>query len=347
MPDALTRLELSNFTAFQRLDLQLSPGLNVLVGDNATGKTHLLKLLYAACEASRDSNDNLAFPRKLASVFLPYGGRFGRLAHRTGRSVRAYVRLHRGSKAIEVSFSNHTRTANRVRVEGTQGWTASSVDAVYVPVKEMLAHAPGFRSLHASRAIQFESIYADTIDRAYLPPLKGPPDKDRRELFAILQEAIDGRIITKDEVFFLRDARGELEFQLVAEGLRKFALLWLLVQNGSLAASTSSVLCWDEPEANLNPRLLGTLVEALLKLQRMGTQVFLATHDYVVLKEIHLRHQPDDKLLFHALYRVAGSPGVQCASTDSYYHIHPNAIADTFAGLFERDVQRIVDGASQ
>ena len=53
---ALTRVRLENFTAFAELDLELSPGINVLVGANGTGKTHLMKVCYAACEVSEDGD---------------------------------------------------------------------------------------------------------------------------------------------------------------------------------------------------------------------------------------------------------------------------------------------------
>ena len=49
----LTRVRLERFTAFEELDLELSPGINVLVGANGTGKTHLMKVCYAACEVSK------------------------------------------------------------------------------------------------------------------------------------------------------------------------------------------------------------------------------------------------------------------------------------------------------
>ena len=49
----LTRVRLERFTAFKKLDLALSPGINVLVGENGTGKTHLMKVCYAACDISK------------------------------------------------------------------------------------------------------------------------------------------------------------------------------------------------------------------------------------------------------------------------------------------------------
>ena len=55
----LTRVRLERFTAFEELDLELSPGINVLVGANGTGKTHLMKVCYAACEVSKTGRRSL------------------------------------------------------------------------------------------------------------------------------------------------------------------------------------------------------------------------------------------------------------------------------------------------
>ena len=52
----LTRVELENFTAFRSLKLDLCPGVNVLVGANGTGKTHLMKVCYAACESRGEAD---------------------------------------------------------------------------------------------------------------------------------------------------------------------------------------------------------------------------------------------------------------------------------------------------
>ena len=41
----ITRIELERFTAFEKLDFQPSPGVNVLIGGNGTGKTHLMKIV--------------------------------------------------------------------------------------------------------------------------------------------------------------------------------------------------------------------------------------------------------------------------------------------------------------
>ena len=94
-------------------------------------------------------------------------------------------------------------------------------ETVYIPVKEMLANAPGFRSLYARREIHFEEIYTDILDHAYLPPLRNPENK---HLLGKLQASIGGEVVIKGEEFFLQTEQGLLEFTLLAEGFRKLGL---------------------------------------------------------------------------------------------------------------------------
>ena len=49
----LKSLRIRDFTAFKEADLKFAEGLNVIVGANGTGKTHLLKLPYAVMAMRR------------------------------------------------------------------------------------------------------------------------------------------------------------------------------------------------------------------------------------------------------------------------------------------------------
>ncbi|BCX80576.1 hypothetical protein MIT9_P0150 [Methylomarinovum caldicuralii] len=50
----LKRYQIKNLTVFQAADLQFSPGLNVVIGENGTGKSHLLKTIYSVIAASEE-----------------------------------------------------------------------------------------------------------------------------------------------------------------------------------------------------------------------------------------------------------------------------------------------------
>jgi len=330
----LTRVEMTNFTAFAKLDHYLSPKFNVFVGTNGTGKTHLLKLLYAAGTATQKDT---RFTDKLVGVFKPYEDRLGRLVRRVRTSATATLRIHRKRARVSLTFSNHIASADEAPVK-TRDWKEDPLRCVYIPVKEVLAQAAGFRSLYKEYELRFDETHVDLIDWALKPKRRGPPDSVRRSLLEKIEEYIAGTVSVENEEFFLKDEHGNLEFTLLGEGLRKLGLIWLLIQNGTLLEG--SVLFWDEPEANLNPRVIGDVVEILLELARHGVQIFTATHDYVFLKELDLRRRKEDEVAFHALFRPAKESGVEVRTTTELSTLDPNVIRETYLGLLDREAER-------
>jgi predicted ATPase len=334
----LTKLKLKNFTAFSELNINFSSGVNVLLGANGTGKTHLLKLLYSSCDISVSEQN---FANKLIRVFLPSEGRLGRLSRRCRKSTDSTVEIFRNIADADINlkleFTNHSKDSSDPNIKITQNeWQKYPLNAAFIPVKDMMANAPGFRSLYSMRQVHFEEIYADIIDRAFLAPLRGPAAKERTQLLKILQKSMDGTIIERKEEFFLKNKSGELEFTLLSEGLRKLGLIWLLIQNGVL--SNGSAIFWDEPEANLNPSLLKTVIGILVKLHRLGVQVFVATHNYVVLKEFALQCSKTDKLVYHALFNDEPETGISHSMFNRLEDVQPNLIDDTFADIIDREM---------
>ncbi len=332
----ITRLRFERFTAFERLDVEFSTGINMLIGANGTGKTHLMKVAYAACEASRTG---VSFADKLIDTFLPSGRALGRMTKRQRGSSRAVAEVFQPAGKLRISFSNHTTVSSSATVTGAREWRRDPVESTFIPAKDILSNAPGFQSLYGQKQIHFDETYRDILLRAYTPMQRGPIPTERKGLLAEIGKTLEGKI-TFDESgeFFHESPRGKIEFSLLAEGMCKLGLLWVLIQNGSL--QKGSVLFWDEPEANLNPALFRPVMEILLQLQRSGVQVFLATHDYVILKQLDLWKQPEDQVRFLSLFRDGPSKDIRCATTEDYLAIDPNAIADTFDDLYDHGVRR-------
>jgi len=335
----LESLKFQNFTAFDKLDVKFAPGINIFIGENGTGKTHILKVAYAACAIAKTKG---VFAEKLINVFYPSGKQIGRLIKRSKKSTTGSVEVSRSvnkkNVSIKLSFSSHTIKPEKATLTGsTKIWKASPLEAVFIPVKDMMANAPGFSSLFEAREIHFEEVYVDIIRKVFLPFLKGPTDRERKRLLEILQKAISGKIFLNNEEFFLRSEQGELEFTLLAEGFRKLGLLWVLLQNGTL--TKGSTLFWDEPETNLNPKLMQQVVNILIELQRIGVQVFLATHNYVLLKEFDLQLKNGDNCFFHSLFRNENGL-IEISSTSNYLEINPNAIDETYGSFIDREIKK-------
>lgn len=278
--------------------------------------------------------------RKLIRTFLPSGRDGYRLLPQGYSESDGKLEVHFGSTSLEASFGAFGLRSTEVPDE-LSDWC---IESAYIPVKEVLANAPGFLSLYSAREIHFEEVYEDILLKVYLPPLREPIDSRHWRMLNELQNLLGGKIIVSGEEFFLSNDQGDLEFTLLAEGWRKLGLLWLLIQNGTL--QSGSVLFWDEPEANLNPKMFKTVMSVLLELQRAGVQVFFATHDYVILKELDLQMTEEDAVAFHSLYRDEKGE-IDCRSTGKYLDIHPSAINEAFDDLYDREIERSLGGLNR
>ena len=334
----LAKVKLTNFTAFRQLEVEFSPGINALVGENGTGKTHLLKVCYAASALAQPGD---SFADKLLRVFQPSGGDAGRLVKASAKNALGSVEVFRPGCSVAAAFSKDVAAAVSDAESGFREGQISPLPSVYIPANELLTAAPGFLARYAAGEVQCSEVVADILRRAYLPPWPAPPEDRRQPLLTALEKAIGGPVTVKGEEFFLEGKHSRLEFSLLAAGIRKLALLWLLIRNGSL--SKGSVLFWDEPETNLNPKMYGVLIQTLLELQRAGVQIFLATHDYVILKELDLRLKDTDQVAYHVLYRDE-TEEIACHTTGHYLGIRPNAISEAFDTLYDREIERSLGG---
>ena len=330
----LTRIQLENFTAFRELDVELGAGIHAFLGANGTGKTHLLKLGYLAVSEPRRDKPTIRFDQLFSS------NGFGRqvVLHRLASEASARVILHTRDSRFEILLDAESFLIS------TPGWFEADggdrLDGTFIPAKEMLVNAPGFRSLYEAREVHFDATYVEIIDRAFRPPLR-QLDPPRQQLLDRLEGVLGGAVGQRGETFFLEAPFGALPFDLVGEGLRKIALLWLLIKNGTVGRE-DTVLFWDEPEANLNPGLMRVVVETLLGLQRLGTQLLVATHDYALLKELELQAESDDAVTFHVLYRdVEGD--VRHTAGGALSDLDENPIAEAYGELLHRDLRRALD----
>ena len=151
----LERITFEKFTAFEKLDIEFSPGINVFIGENGTGKTHILKAAYATCDIAKSKE---SFAEKINNVFYPSGKQIGRLVKRSAKSGKGTVevsrRLEQKSIKLRMTFSNHTDSPENAVVSGFKAWTEEPLEAAYIPVKDMMANAPGFRSLYSGPQIE-------------------------------------------------------------------------------------------------------------------------------------------------------------------------------------------------
>ena len=335
----LKSLEVKNFTVFPDAKLRFSRGLNVIVGENGLGKTHLLKLPYAvmavSAEEGRRSNGRqptkallrTRLAEKLVNVFRPEG--LGRLAHRQRGRNRCEVKLTFNERETSIGFSFSTASKSEIEVEHSpSAWRDRA--PVFLPTRELLTIYPGFISLYETHHLEFDETWRDTCLLLGSPTLKGPRTSAQAELLEPLEEQIGGRVFLDERSgrFYLRQPRvGNMEMPLVAEGWRKIAMLARLITTGSLY--NGGCLFWDEPESNLNPKLIREVARAILRLCQAGIQVFVATHSLFLLREFEvLLHREFKRVKQRCFALDRGNDGVEVSRVDRIGDADPLILLD-------------------
>ncbi len=345
MNNVITRLQLINFTKFNDLTIDFSPRINVIIGENSTGKTHLLKAAYSLCtgrssfkndEEIDDDDLSSAVTAKLLKVFMPLDKKLGNLRrHGAGNAGNAQMQAILASdKKLHLSFHTNSKS---VVLQDRAAYAQALPASVYIPTKEVLSIMEGLPSLYMMFALSFDQTYADIFAWLELPPAR-PEQIVGRTRWAMeeIEKTIGGKFIFHGggRVTF-KAGDDEYSANDMAEGFRKAGMLLRLLETTAIQPGISGPLFWDEPETNMNPKLMRLLVEILLELSRNGQQVIVATHDYVLLKWFQLLSNKGDGdyVLFHALDRNQDTGAITLKSTNNYLDITPNAIVEAFNEL--------------
>lgn len=332
---ALTKMKVENFTAFKSLEIPFNKGLNVMVGENGVGKTHIMKLAYAACRASKH---DVSFSQKTVMLFRPDQSSIGRLVNRNrqGTNITEVV-VESDTSKIEMTFSTKTKKWD-AEVKSEEKWEKQMADltSIFIPAKEILANAWNLDAAVKMGNVEFDDTYLDIIAAAKVDISRGMDTAARKKYLDVLQKISSGKVALHEDRFYLKPGnQAKLEFNLVAEGLRKIALLWQLIKNGTL--ERGSVLFWDEPEANINPKYIPVLAELLIMLEKEGVQIFVSTHDYFLSKYIEVKRESETNVQYISLYKDKNGV-IQKEIADGFELLENNEIMETFRKLYKEEV---------
>ena len=333
----ITRVEFDNFTVFDNMTIPFCTGINILLGENGLGKTHIMKVLYAACQASKH---DVSFSQKTVMVFRPDHSSIGRLVNRKKNDNNtARVTVVSDMTKISMTFTNRTNKWD-AKITGEQSWEKqmSDLTSVFIPAKEILSNAWNLESAVKMGNVEFDDTYLDIIAAAKVDISRGVDSAERKKYLNLLQKISTGKVTVSEERFYLKPGtQAKLEFNLVAEGLRKIALLWQLIKNGTL--EKGSVLFWDEPEANINPKYIPILAELLMMLEEEGVQIFISTHYYFLAKYIEVKRSEKNQVAYCSLYyKDVKKKEIGCETAEKFNLLEHNAIMETFRQLYLEEI---------
>lgn len=345
-------LKLKNFMLFKETEIDWSENINIICGENSTGKTTLLKVMYSmlkpiskgALKPGTKEIGEQRFVEKLQGVFRPDEMKIGRLVSRKSGSSRTdFSAVFDKGQKLSIGFGSRRENHVDIELEGT----IPSFDAVYIPTKEMISTTEHFATLYEEYHIDFEEMYYDLAKLLDRPLSKTANTEEQNEVLKNFEKIMKGQIVQKDKRFYLNvKGEGEFEMGLLSDGYRKLSMIVYLISSGSLNKDT--VLFWDEPETNMNPKMVRPIVQAMVALAKMGVQIFVTTHDYFVQQEFNMLKVypelcPDNlDIRFLSLYRDE-SQELKCEMEQAASDLKNNAIMQEFDAMYDRE-QRVIYG---
>ncbi|MCF7809366.1 ATP-binding protein [bacterium] len=344
----LESIIIEKFGPLDELNWQNHHALNVIVGENGTGKTQLLKLMYAAIksldnyrkqpEGSKHNWSEL-LAEKLSWTFLPPRLKLGELVSKGGSRLAVDLKLNFQS----YHFAFGTDTTSLIR-DCNKLVTATDANTIFFPPKEVLTTLD---IIYESRKGQkpilgYDDTYFDLVELLLLPSVSGRIQLDLLSGRNRLDNILGGKIEKSDDEFIYTAQKKTFTMSQTAEGVKKIGILRHLLNNRSINRNT--ILFIDEPEDNLHPDAIIKLMDVLFDFTKLGVQVYIATHSYFVIKKIEmLARQTNTSVSFCSLNKVeneAGAfQGINAETGDMDQGLPENRIVDVSVKLFEEDIR--------
>lgn len=335
----IRRLELSGFTCFSHIELDFSEGINVFIGENGVGKTHLMKVLYYAA-LSQENPDSPTLPNSYFGV-----DKNQKLIRRQqDKDQDAIIRVLFANKKVGSWNKIEIKRSGNVVYGLNRSEDGEITRPLYIPPVEMLSWYYGFQSLYERREVSFDKTYYDLSVSLGLPKLKGASLEAAQALADEISQVIKADVFQKDGKFYFRFHETETEFEapVVAQGINKLGQLYYLILNGSLNKDT--ILFWDEPESGLNPKYIRLLANILQTLANAGVQIFISIHDYLLAHQLSLMAEYRDtadavvpNMKFFALYQSNEQEGTVAESGPTLADIQHNTILDEFSSFYDME----------
>jgi len=341
--------------AHSELSLRDIPGINVIIGKNDTGKTGLLKLLYATIKSLEiysiksvisDTVFKKELAEKLHDTFMPRKNGLGDLVQK-GSKDRLDVNItvvgnnSKYRQQIYYSFGERTEKIITTCVEDVEPIPPEIINALFVPAKEVLTAFSDIRNIRDKfYGVGFDDTYLDIIKSLDLPTTKGRVANELSQVNKSLEDLFEGKIEQtgqSEQPFIFKKGNQQFAMQQTAEGIKKIGILTTLITNRQLGKGT--VLFMDEPETALHPDAARKMVEMLVAMSKAGVQIFIATHSYFVIKQLAICSKRDGlNTTCWSLHREIGKP-----ITNSFHSLEDgvlpqNSIIEEAISMFDQEI---------
>jgi len=335
----LDKIEIKNFGPLAELNWPDLGPINLVIGENGSGKTFLLKALYSSIrtlEEYKRGNEQSTAAEILAKK-LYWTFQADKIGDLVTKGADAALSCKVQLDTCDFIYTFGKDTTKQISSLENHVLPRSS-NSVFLPAKEVLSlHHIILKSREQDKAFGFDDTYLD-LARALRQPLRGGRNRakfadSRRKL----EKVLGGKVEYDETSRLWQFRKGKQRFPIgvTAEGIKKIAILDTLLGNRYL--DTDSIIFIDEPESALHPVAVSQLLDIVAVLAKVGIQFFLASHSYFVVKKLFLIAQENGISI-----PVISADNGQWTVEDLKEGMPENPIIDESIRLYEEEVKMVL-----
>jgi len=156
-------LELENFTVFEHAIFELSEGINIVIGENGTGKSHFLKAGYAVIYSYEDMLISVNL-HKVESILENSEKWLQKKTSKSKFSIISKIQCADVSFGLGVIYKEKSINGVKHKKFSEIGEKFISsrchLKTLFIPAKEVLSIYPSFVSLYEKYHLSFDDNYS-------------------------------------------------------------------------------------------------------------------------------------------------------------------------------------------
>ncbi|OUM97405.1 MAG: ATPase [Thermobacillus sp. ZCTH02-B1] len=338
----INKVKLRNFGPLRNVDWNNLGKINLIIGENGTGKSFLLKSMYSAMRTIEEfgrGNDRRSV-NEVLSEKLYWTFQVEKIGDLVAKSYNEPLTCEIVFEGNGFSYKFGKDTTRTVTVVDNKV-SRRKEDSLFLPAKEVLSifHLV-IESREKDRVFGFDDTYYDLVRALMIPKKQGKNYTEfaaaRRELDRIL----GGKAIFDENLKKWMFKKGNQKFSIgvTAEGSKKLSILDTLLGNRSL--TPGSVMFIDEPDVALHPKAISSFMDIIFLLAQGGIQFFLASHSYFVIKKLHLIAMKNRISI--PVISLNADPEREPDYDDLLFGMPANSIIDESIRLYEEEMDGIL-----
>lgn len=339
MNNKIASVSLKEYGMIPSFDCQSFSNINLVIGENGTGKTFLLKALYSATRAMEEykRGDDIKTINEVLAEKLRWTFQVDKLGDMVTRSSNESLifEMKLGTDQIGYQFSS---SATSKVVTATAPYGKRETNSIFIPAKEVLSlYSIILKSREVDKSFGFDDTYYDLVKALRISPKKGKNYTAFSNSRKLLNSVIDGKVEydeTSGKWFYKNNRSQKFSIGATSEGVKKISIMDRLLSNGYL--DNQSIIFIDEIESALHPTAICQFLDMVAKIATdMDLQFFISSHSYFVIKKLALIAKTNPGLVTCISLSKDKKPAVHDLSEG----MPDNSIIDASIALYEEEVE--------